>query len=141
MTRSPALAKIHIAKKELGLADDDYRAILTRVTGQNSASKLTAPAQEAVLTEFARLGWKPGFKSFDGKKSSKPGVRLIFGLWAECARRGAINDGSRKALLAFTERQTGITNPDWLTPAQASLVTEGLKAMVARTKATARGRG
>lgn len=146
MARSAALAKIHIACKDLGLAEEDYRAILRRVAGADSAAKLTPAAHEAILTEFQRLGWKPAFRQADGKRaegsakrSAKPGVRLIFGLWTECARRRIVQDGSRRALLAFVARQTGIAQPDWLTPEQVNIVVEGLKAMIARAKARARG--
>ena len=140
MTRSAALAKIHIARKDLGLAEEDYRAILLRVAGADSAAKLTPAAHEQILAEFQRLGWKPAFKDQAGaaKRSAKPGVRLIFGLWTECGRRGIVNDGSRQALLAFVERQTGVAQPDWLTPQQVNKVVEGLKAMIARAKVRAR---
>lgn len=139
MARSATLAKIHIACKDLGLAEEDYRAILRRVAGAESAAKLTPAAHEAILTEFRRLGWKPAFRQAEGsaKRSAKPGVRLIFGLWTECARRGIVQDGSRRALLAFVVRQTGIAQPDWLTPQQVNIVVEGLKAMIARAKARA----
>lgn len=35
--RSPLLAKIHIARKDLGLDEDTYRAVLIRITGKRSA--------------------------------------------------------------------------------------------------------
>ncbi|WP_321276945.1 hypothetical protein [Thiomicrorhabdus indica] len=39
MSRKGNLAKIHIAKKELGISDDAYRAMLMEVAKVNSASK------------------------------------------------------------------------------------------------------
>ena len=38
--RNKDLAKIHIAKKQLGLDDDSYRAMLQMVAGVNSAAHL-----------------------------------------------------------------------------------------------------
>lgn len=129
--RSALLAKIHIARKDLGLTEENYRAILTRVAGADSAAKIGPGGQLAVLKEFERLGWSPERKR---PKSAKPGVRLIFGLWAELGRTGALDNPSRPALLAFVKRQTGVDSPDWLSPAEVNKVVEGLKAMLARTR-------
>ena len=59
MTRRAELAKIHIAKTQLGLDDETYRALLERVTGKNSAGSLDADQRRRVLAEFEKLGWKP----------------------------------------------------------------------------------
>jgi len=129
--RDPGLAKIHMAKKDLRLEEADYRAILTRVAGVDSAARLTPAAQARVLAEFGRLGWKPSFRGAR-RRSDKPGVRLIFGLWRELAETGVVANGSRQALLAFVKRQTGVDDPEWLKPNEVSKVVEGLKAMKAR---------
>lgn len=148
------LAKVHIAKKELGLSDDNYRAIMRRVTGKASSGVCSDIELHQLLSEFKRLGWKPKTSSaarasspksgnrFSGeedaqnifKKSGKPHVRKVFALWSDLARSGALTDGSRTALQAFVQRQTGIASPEWLTAPQANQVTEGLKAMLARHK-------
>ena len=54
-----SLAKIHIAKTQLGLDDDTYRALLARVAGVHSAKDLSPRQVGRVLAEFERLGWKP----------------------------------------------------------------------------------
>ena len=130
------LAKVHIAKKELGLADDNYRAIMRRVTGKASSGACSDIELHQLLAEFKRLGWKPkmnGAASAAGK-SGKPHVRKVYALWGELHRAGALRDGSRRALQAFVQRQTGVSSPEWLTSPQANQVTEGLKAMLARHK-------
>lgn len=58
-SKKPMLAKVHIAKKELGLDDGTYRDVLRRVTGKTSAADLSKEKLEAVLAEFVRLGWTP----------------------------------------------------------------------------------
>ena len=45
-----SLAAIHILKKELGLSDADYRAILRDVAGVASAAKLDQEGDRAVMT-------------------------------------------------------------------------------------------
>ena len=52
------LAKVHIAKQQLGMDDDSYRALLTRVAGVKSAKDLNPRQMGAVLAEFERLGFK-----------------------------------------------------------------------------------
>lgn len=55
--RKTELAKIHVAKAQLKLDDDTYRALLERLTGKTSAADLTARERVMVLNEFYRLGW------------------------------------------------------------------------------------
>lgn len=53
------LAQIHIAKAQLGLSDEDYRAILARTAGVSSAKELTNRTVGGVMHEFRRLGFQP----------------------------------------------------------------------------------
>jgi phage gp16-like protein len=52
------LGRIHQAKKHLGMDDDSYRALLLRVGGHASSADMTSAERNAVLHEFARLGFK-----------------------------------------------------------------------------------
>ncbi len=52
-------AKIHIAKKALGLNDGEYRALLEANTGKDSSGTMTKEEMMLVLTDLTRLGWKP----------------------------------------------------------------------------------
>lgn len=141
MARDPALAKIHIARKELGLSEENYRALLARVAGAESAASLTASGKARVLAEFERLGWQKKARS-----SVAPGGRAHVGkvldLWREAVSTGIIQNGSEEALRSFVRRQTksldapdGVAAPQFLTPKQANRVIEGLKAMLARGRA------
>lgn len=127
---NPALAKIHIAKKELRLDDDAYRDVLERVTGQRSAKGLNETNLKLVVSEFKRLGWKPRAGTF--QKSNKAYVRIIHSLWRSCYNKGVIQNGSRQALRAFVKNRNGIADPDFLTYEQASPLIEALKEMEAR---------
>lgn len=71
--RNLQLSKIHIAKKDLGLDDETYRALLNRVAGVTSAKDFTPLQTVAVLAEFERLGWKPNTKPKAGGRA-KPNV-------------------------------------------------------------------
>ena len=57
--RRAMIAKIKIAQKDLAMDDAAYRALLTRVTGKNSAAVLDKGELEAVIREMQRLGFRP----------------------------------------------------------------------------------
>lgn len=105
-----ALAAIHIARKELGLSEDEYRAVLVRVTGKNSSAAMSDAEHGRVLEEFKRLGWK-GRSERRRPPSRDPQVRKVFALWGALARAGTVRNGSRVALRAFTKRMTGVEDP------------------------------
>ncbi|MBF0192482.1 MAG: regulatory protein GemA [Magnetococcales bacterium] len=56
---SGMIAKIHIAKAQLGLTDDEYRALLHAQTGEESCKQMTEAQLRAVMMECQRLGWRP----------------------------------------------------------------------------------
>jgi phage gp16-like protein len=64
------LAKIHIAKKQLGLDEQTYRAMLQEVAGVDSAGDLDAQGRSDVLAHLRQCGFKalkkPG-RRFPGK--------------------------------------------------------------------------
>lgn len=60
--RQAELAKIHIAKKALGMTNDDYTAMLMEITGKTSAGDLNARQRQAVLDHLASLGFKNRLK-------------------------------------------------------------------------------
>lgn len=51
------LALIHTAKRELGMAEEDYRALLLRAGGVSSSKDLTLEGFDVVMSEFSRLGF------------------------------------------------------------------------------------
>ncbi|MCD0281291.1 regulatory protein GemA [Xanthomonas melonis] len=69
--RQAQLAKIHLAAKQCGLDDATYRTLLVRVTGKDSAAKMTTDELTLVIAEFARLGFKDVRRS--GQKKVWPG--------------------------------------------------------------------
>jgi phage gp16-like protein len=128
--------KVQIAKKQLGLADEDYRAILARVTGKASSTQCGPSDLDALLKEFRRLGWKNA-----GRKppSAKAQVRMIRAVFADLKPFLAVGDES--TLRAFVRRQTktpatpdGVDAPEFLDGVQANKVLEGLKAWLRRER-------
>ncbi len=54
--RQRDLARIHLAKKQLGLDDETYREMLMSLTGKSSAGDMNRHERWTVLQEVARLG-------------------------------------------------------------------------------------
>ena len=57
MTRRAAVVKVQIARKELGLDEDTYRAMLERITGLTSSADCTDDQLGDVLDEMKAKGW------------------------------------------------------------------------------------
>ncbi|KMK68564.1 regulatory protein GemA [Puniceibacterium sp. IMCC21224] len=134
-------AIINIAKAQLGLDEDDYRAMLERVTGKASLRLMSDGQKGKVLAELKRMG----FRVKAGGKRLAPSHRLyirkLWAVWKSCHRLGVIKNGSREALRAFCKRFVApndpdvAVDPDLLTEEQARPVIEALKAMERRGKA------
>lgn len=124
--RRAELAKIHIAKKDLGIDDPTYRVILRdvgRVAGDPpSSSNLTPGGRGRVLAHFEALGWKPKHK----------GVRPAderAGYIAKIRKQLDAADRDEEYAIAILARQAGPGSPlrlEWATPAQLRKVVQAL---------------
>ena len=57
--RKSLLAKAHLAPKQLGMSDDDRRAILQSLFGVESCKHLSNKQLGQLLAHFERCGWEP----------------------------------------------------------------------------------
>lgn len=74
-TKKILMAKIHIAKKDLGLDDGTYRDVLWRVTGKRSCKDMTIAQLQDVVKDMEKSGFKPKAAPKHGKKPSVVGKR------------------------------------------------------------------
>lgn len=134
MPSKAALAKIHIAKKELTLTDDEYRAVLYGVAKKDSSKDLTDRQAEMVISRFKELGWKPKSAKKAGtvRQDRQPLSLKIRALWLELHAAGKVKDSSEKALCSYVHRMTGVSALQWLTVRQAIVVVEALKKWLER---------
>jgi phage gp16-like protein len=136
--RKNDLAKIHMAKKDLALTDDTYRAMLMRLTGKESAAALTLPERAKVLKEFERFGWKPkAAKPVAAKRTqySRPTSRKLAAQWGELYSQGKVVNKTQPALLNWVMRQTGcedLKTLDWLSNEEANACINALKKWIER---------
>lgn len=130
------LAKIHIAKKALGLDDDTYRAMIRRVSGNaaDSAKDLDQAGRGRLLREFKAAGWTPtpGKQAQAKRLAGDPQSRKLRALWIALHQDGIVTDASEGALIKFCERRTRVARLEWLTVAQARTLIETLKQWHAR---------
>ncbi|OSP50039.1 GemA protein [Aeromonas hydrophila] len=133
---------VQVGRRELGLDEEDYRALLESVTGARSAKGLSAAKLEAVITAMKGLGFKVkvgaqvnGLRSPPSSaKVQAPEVRKLRAIWITMSNDGLLQDGSEEALGSFIRRMTananggiGVNLAEWLTSAQAERVLEALK--------------
>lgn len=135
--RRARLSKVHIAKKELALDDETYRALIGRLfSGKTSAADLSDPQLDALLEEFKRLGFKAPKKAPKraGKRPMADSAEAmkLRALWLSLYHLGAVRDPREEALAAYVKRTTRVAALQWLRDADGMKAIEGLKKMAER---------
>jgi len=122
-------AKIHIAIKDLGLSDDDYRGILQFKFKVDSAKDLKPRQVTVLLNHFRAKGWKPKAPKKAGvaKLNNNPQIRKIRALWLTMHDAGMIKNPSELALAKYVQRLTRVDRLEWCSTSQLSRVIEALK--------------
>jgi phage gp16-like protein len=131
-----SIAAIHVAKKQLGLDDDTYRAKLTKITGKASTKAMSEDERQKVLTVFRNEGFQPAAQSRrpDGRaKLSGKYAGKLQALWIAGWNLGVFRERDDAALVAFVKRQTGLDAVQFLHHADdAKKAIEALKAILKR---------
>ena len=142
------MAQIHIAKKQLGLTDETYRAALKQVVGKDSCSKMSITELHQVISHFEQRGFKSSSRKPRAQvsandrrgayspQSSGQQIDKLRAIWIEMHRAKHIKDGSERALLTWVKNQTakmnggvGVDSLEWLQQDRqmATRVLESLK--------------
>lgn len=133
--RNALIAKIHIAKKSLGLDDDTYRSLLRRIVKKESAAKCTDAQLVLVLNALKDKGFKPApGKTYRTASKGRQDLPKIYALWAQLQDYGAIREKSLQALDKYCKRMTGIDCVQWLDEKTAQKLIECLKKWVLRVE-------
>lgn len=131
---------LHVAKTQLKMTDEDYRANLAHYGhGKTSSKDLSIAELETVLAAFNKLGFKvkprkeparlsPSTKAQSDERS------VIRAIWIFMAEHGFIRNGSETALNSYIKRMTadknggvGIEECAWLQADDAAYVINTLK--------------
>ena len=147
--KTKELAHIHIAKEELGLDNDTYRARLMQLSGVSSSKDLTATGRAKVLEHLKQAGFK-GKKTYTQRPHSADNKAQILKIealladmqlpWDYLMARQQGKDGSHRfptdcdtyaipgsrKTLSMVERLTGKKRLEWCTKAELSKVIAAL---------------
>lgn len=127
--RSKIIQLIHIAKSQIGLSDEDYRAVLESTTKKTSCSDMSLFELNEVLKAMKKLGFK--VKKLETKENeigwdaSKDQMDYIKGMWELVAR-----DKSDRALYKFIKRITGADHPRFMRSVDSQKVIVALRKMM-----------
>lgn len=132
MTYKSDLAKIHIGKKELGMSDDAYRAMLVRLTGKQSLRDSSPLDRAKVLAEMQQKGFKAkrGTRKNDDWRSAR--IRKIYAQWSELDRLGELRDKSPQACLSFCQQHMKAEKLEWAETQELNACIEALKSWIER---------
>ncbi|MGL5166660.1 MAG: regulatory protein GemA [Afipia sp.] len=129
-------ATIHVLKTKAGMDDETYRDFLFKEAGVRSSSDLSVTQSGRVIERLRELagegvGPRGAVAGLDGLIGSK-----LRALWIAGYDLGIVKNRTDKAMLAFLERQTGVSHVNFLAePSAGTKAIEGLKSWLARTGA------
>ena len=129
INRSKIIQLIHIAKSQIGLSDEDYRAVLESTTKKTSCSDMSLFELNEVLKAMKKLGFK--VKKLETKDNeigwdaSKEQMDYIKGMWELVAR-----DKSDRTLYKFIKRITGADHPRFMRSVDSQKVIVALRKMM-----------
>lgn len=137
--RKRLIKLIHVARRELGMADESYRMMMANIPalgGKTSSADLSIEGLELVIKHLKAKGFKikPKAKRRSPARSghSRPLAddgqsRLIRHLWLDLHALEAVRDPSEAAMASFVCRMVKIDALQWLSTDEASKVIEHLK--------------
>lgn len=130
--RRAMIAKLHLGAKEIGLAEDDRRALMLRVTGKRSAADMTDAELGLVVEELVAKGWKAAAPGGRVRIADHPAAKKARALWISLAQLGVVRNPAEAALEAFAQRQLGTAKLQWANGAHVYSLIEALKGMAQR---------
>jgi Protein of unknown function (DUF1018) len=130
------IATIHVLKGQIGLDDDAYRDFLYQQAQVRTSKHLSVAAAGRVIERMREItGDRPAVKGSVAGLDTPVGSKLR-ALWIAGHNLGVVRARDDKAMLAFLERQTGVSHVRFLQDPRASTsAIEGLKAWLARQAA------
>lgn len=143
MTKEQLIRLIHIAKGQLKIDDETYRAKLEALTGKTSCADMTIGMLNAVYQSFKDAGFKRKFNKKTGGARVNPNARgeskaaeipVIRAVWTTMHAQGFVKNGAEASLNGYVQRMTarlnggaGVAEVGWLDGRLAAQVLETLK--------------
>lgn len=130
--RRSMLAQVHIARKTLAMQEDDYRALLERVTGHRSAKDCDDRQLRDAIAKLESMGFRSTGSAKRRAIGDSQTVRKARAMWISLYQLDAIEDGSDAALEAFGRRQLRVDRLQWANEREGFRLIEALKAIADR---------
>lgn len=129
--RKSELAQIHVAKKDLGLDDETYRAMLWAVARVKSAADLDWEGRKRVIDHLKAKGWRNASRrraTPPGNKSALVGkIRALLINHPEGRKEDAYADGIAK-------RMFNVDKYTWCDEEQLYRIAQALSVSARRTR-------
>ncbi|MFY4004696.1 gp16 family protein [Achromobacter denitrificans] len=128
--RQRLIRLVHIARRELKLDTETYRAALQAATDgkKDSCSLMSAAELQQALDHFKRFGFKVRLKARPSRPVDLHATsKKIRALWLLLHDLGAIENASEEALAAYVKRITGVEALQWIDGRQAERTIESMK--------------
>ncbi len=134
--RNMMLAKIHLAKKQLGLDDDVYRDVIMQAVGKDSSAKCTDRQLEKVLEKLKEKGWQQNkdIKRYRKVPTGRSDLQKIYALWGHLQDMGVVKSTNLVDLDKWVSRMTGgkRSSAQFLEESWAQRIIECLKKWINR---------
>lgn len=126
--RRKLIGAVHVAKKERGLDDETYRAMLKVHAGGKDSAKDCTDAELGKVLDHLNGKSKPA----GPRRATSPVATKARALWISLHALGMISDPSERALSAWVKRQYQVDDLRFVRPADSFAVIEGLKQWAVR---------
>lgn len=117
--RNSLIKLIHVAKREQGLDEPTYRAILKAQGGNESLAAMRLEGMKKVLDYLKAQGFKVRKTKTDRRQAAGPDARKVRALWLYLHELGAVRDPSEAALTAYVQRIAKVDDVAWMRGARA----------------------
>ena len=125
------ITKIHTIKGQM--SDQDYRAMMMRDFGVESSKKLTVAQAESFIATLKTVTGNNGNRRRLSERMDGPFAGKLRALWIAGYHLSVFKNRDDTALIAFVQRQTGITHTRFLTDmVDAIRAIEALKKIITR---------
>jgi phage gp16-like protein len=126
--RDREIRLIHVAKRELELDDETYRAMLWSIARVKSSKELDFTGRKKVLDHLKARGFKVRSKAAPSLPLAQDAEsRKIRALWLFLHQLGVVQNPSEEALAAYVKRITGVEALQWVNGKQALALIESMK--------------
>lgn len=142
------IAAIHVLKAQLQMTQEDYRALLVTLTGEDSCKGMSDKDLQNVRSHMHKLAVRSGVakessnpayarKPYTKAKPLEPIGKKVWAIWYALEAKGLVHvpetrQARAKALRAYVERQTGASDMAFLEAEKMVKLVESMKKWLER---------